>query len=270
MLKEKLAKDSQDKEVLEGVLQNEEQRLQELEEKVATEQNAHEEAVKGLGENEKMSINLTKALHSYFILWLSAEREALEDTKQRLHSEEETSNELRILLAAEREAHEVTRCLIAVDWVLDRSDILLSENVIGVAGWGRVMEGTFRGCKVAVKQIHELILSPYNRRLFEREMTIASRCRHPCLLQFIGATNDDQSPLFLTELLDTSLRAVLHERALKPAEITAIALDVAKALNYLHLNQPTPIIHRDISSANVLLWKHWYLLAWESIGLRHC
>ena len=86
-------------------------------------------------------------------------------------------------------------------------------------------------------------------------MTIASRCRHPCLLQFIGATNDDQSPLFVTELLDTSLRAVLHERALEPAETTAIALDVARALNYLHLNQPTPIIHRDISSANVLLWK---------------
>ena len=33
----------------------------------------------------------------------------------------------------------------------------------------------------------------------------------------------------------------------------AISLDVALGLNYLHLIQPDPIVHRDISSANVLL-----------------
>ena len=33
----------------------------------------------------------------------------------------------------------------------------------------------------------------------------------------------------------------------------AIGLDVACGLNYLHLIQPDPIVHRDISSANVLL-----------------
>ena len=36
-------------------------------------------------------------------------------------------------------------------------------------------------------------------------------------------------------------------------QINSISLDVARALNYLHLMQPSPIIHRDISSANVLL-----------------
>ncbi|KAJ7375528.1 hypothetical protein OS493_040618, partial [Desmophyllum pertusum] len=46
----------------------------------------------------------------------------------------------------------------------------LSANSLGVGAWGKVYEGTFRGCQVAVKQIHELILSPHNRRLFEREM----------------------------------------------------------------------------------------------------
>ncbi|KAJ7374740.1 hypothetical protein OS493_005087 [Desmophyllum pertusum] len=86
-------------------------------------------------------------------------------------------------------------------------------------------------------------------------MSIASCCRHPNLLQFIGATNDDGSPLFVTELLDTSLRYVLTRRALKHDEIVSLALDVAKGLNYLHLNKPLPIIHRDISSANVLLWR---------------
>ena len=141
------------------------------------------------------------------------------------------------------------------DWIIQREEVVLSERVLGRGGWGKVFEGKFRSCQVAVKKIHELILSQYNRRLFEREINIASCCRHPNLLQFIGATNDDGSPLFVTELLDTSLRHKLTSRALKHEEIVILALDVAKGLNYLHLNRPLPIIHRDISSANVLLWR---------------
>jgi len=118
-----------------------------------------------------------------------------------------------------------------------------------------VRQGTFRGCHVAVKEIHELILSSHNRRLFEREMSIASCCRHPNLLQFIGATNDNGSPLFVTEMLDTSLRCLVLQGELNHEEIVSLALDVAKGLNYLHLHWPRPIIHRDISSANVLLWR---------------
>ena len=34
-----------------------------------------------------------------------------------------------------------------------------------------------------------------------------------------------------------------------------LALDVAIALNYLHLNESFPITHGDISSFNVLLWR---------------
>ena len=141
------------------------------------------------------------------------------------------------------------------DWIISRDEIEVSEGrSLGTGGWGVVKEGKFRGCQVAVKQIHELILSPHNRRLFMREMSIASRCRHPCLLQFVGATNDDGVPLFVTELMDISLRDLLEKQPLSKADIVTIALDVTRALNYLHLNKP-PIIHRDISSANVLLWR---------------
>ena len=141
------------------------------------------------------------------------------------------------------------------DWILLRKEVTLGRKVLGKGAWGIVNEGMFRGCKVAVKKIHDLILSDLNRRLFEREMNIASRCRHPNLLQFIGATNDDGSPLFVTELLDTCLRRLLSERELTPKEVLNLTLDIAKGLNYLHLMKPLPIIHRDISSANVLLWR---------------
>ena len=141
------------------------------------------------------------------------------------------------------------------DWIVCRDEVQMTRKCLGKGGWGKVVLGTFRGCKVAVKKIHEEILSTYNRRMFEREMSIASRCRHPCLLQFIGATNDDEIPLFITELLDTSLRALLRQRQLEKAEKSIISLDVSLALNYLHNMKPSPIIHRDVSSANVLLWR---------------
>ena len=40
---------------------------------------------------------------------------------------------------------------------------------------------------------------------------------------------------------------------MKQPQILDISQNVASALNYLHLSKPNPIIHRDISSPNVLL-----------------
>ena len=193
---------------------------------------------------------------------LRQKRNQLKDVRRQLHetNEEFTSLEHEIdeletsLSAAQRALNERSRPQTP-DWVIPRDQIQLTDKCLGKGGWGSVIEGKYCGCAVAVKQIHELILSDHNRRLFEREMSIAARCRHPCMLQFIGATNDEESPLFVTELMQSSLRALLEQRRLSSLEVCVISLDVARALNYLHLQKPSPIIHRDISSANVLLWR---------------
>ena len=172
-----------------------------------------------------------------------------------LRAKQQEIKELETSLSAARRALKERSRHQTPDWVIPRDQIQLTDKCLGKGGWGRVIEGKYCGCAVAVKQIHELILSDHNRRLFEREMSIAARCRHPCLLQFIGATNDEGSPLFVTELMESSLRALLEQRPLSSLEVSVISLDVARALNYLHLKKPSPIIHRDISSANVLLWR---------------
>ena len=141
------------------------------------------------------------------------------------------------------------------DWVISRVDIQLTGKSLGVGGWGEVFEGRYCGCSVAVKRILEEINSSHNQSLFQREIDIASRCRHPCLLQFIGATYDEEIPLFVTELMESNLRELLGQRPLSHKEITVISLDVARALNYLHQKKPFPIFHRDVSSGNVLLWR---------------
>ena len=137
-------------------------------------------------------------------------------------------------------------------WVVDRREINLSDKELGRGAYGWVKEGTFRGCKVAVKCLHNELISDYNLHVFDREMTMAARCRHPNLLQFIGATNEGV-PLIVTEIMHTSLRKKLERGEVSGEHIINISIGVACGLNYLHKTTPSPILHRDVSSANVLL-----------------
>ena len=114
---------------------------------------------------------------------------------------------------------------------------------------------------MAAKCVHNQIVSQRNIQLFKREMDMAARIRHPNLLLFIGATLEGEM-VILTELMPTSLRRELQrECQLSPTLTISIGLDVARALNYLHQKRPHPLIHRDISSANILLERlingHW-------------
>ena len=179
----------------------------------------------------------------------------LRQNRQLLENCQEQVTTLRSsLLTAQRTINEL-RHQEPCEWVIPRNEIQITDKCLGTGGWGSVYEGTYCGCTVAVKQIHDLIVSPHNIRLFEREMNIASKCHYPHLLQFIGATNDEGNPLFVTELMEKSLRDLLKQRQLSEREIAVISLDVACGLNYLHQKKPAPIIHRDVSSANVLLWR---------------
>ena len=186
---------------------------------------------------------------------LQEKNEEFISLERQLRAKQLEIDELKTSLSAAQMALNERSRRQTPNWLIPRDQIQLTDKCLGKGGWGSVIEGKYCGCAVAVKQIHELILSDHNRRLFEREMSIAARCRHPCLLQFIGATNDEGSPLFVTELMESSLRALLEQRPLSSLEVSVISLDVARALNYLHLKKPSPIIHRDISSANVLLWR---------------
>ncbi|XP_011405237.2 PREDICTED: uncharacterized protein LOC105313472 [Amphimedon queenslandica] len=137
-------------------------------------------------------------------------------------------------------------------WVINKDEVTLTKEELGRGSYAVVTVGIFRGLTVAVKSLHNIIISDYNLGIFSREMSVASRVRHPNLVQFIGATKVG-NPLILTELMSTSLNQELHRNRLTNQQILSIAQDVALGLNYLHLFKPQPIIHRDVSSPNVLL-----------------
>ena len=139
-------------------------------------------------------------------------------------------------------------------WELPREDVHISQTILGTGGWGYVARGTFQGQVVAVKCLHRGIFSPQNEGRVRREISIMAQVRHPNLLLLIGAvlTTEGVGPLIVTELLDRSLRSAYEEGILEERCKISILRDVASALTYLHSHR-TPIIHRDVSSANVLL-----------------
>ena len=139
-------------------------------------------------------------------------------------------------------------------WELPREQVHISQTILGTGGWGYVARGTFQGQAVAVKCLHRGILSPQNEGRLRREISIMSQVRHPNLLLLIGAvlTAEGTGPLIVTELLDRSLRSAYEEGLLEERSKVPVLRDVSSALTYLH-SHCTPIIHRDVSSANVLL-----------------
>ena len=193
----------------------------------------------------------------------SREREYQERERQLQQSREREQNLQQQLQQAQQQSQERERRLQQQlrerdrqeresSWVVHRNDVIMTDKVLGRGGWGEVRVAHFHGLDVAAKVLHDTIISDYNVSLFAREMNIASKIRHPNLLQFIGATREG-NPIILTELMPTSLRKELETGGLAYPAILSISLDVACALNYLHLFKPHPILHRDVSSANVLL-----------------
>ena len=246
---------------LQEMQQREENSQRQLQEMQQREENSQRElqqreeiSQRRLTEMQRQQQNLQRQLRE-MQQRLENSQQQVSTLERQLRGKDQEVNELELSLSLAQQTISEQRRQETCDWVISRNEIQMTENCLGRGGWGSVNEGTYCGCTVAVKQIHDLILSPHNRLLFEREMNIASACRHPCLLQFIGATNDEGTPLFVTELMEMSLRALLAQRQLSETEITVISLDVARALNYLHQKKPHPIIHRDVSSANVLLWR---------------
>ena len=92
-------------------------------------------------------------------------------------------------------------------------------------------------------------------RRFEEECLIHSQLRHPNIVQFLGVHFQQgvRAPILVMEFLPTNLTSHIEQYNILPTDVNCSILhDVALALRYLHSQTP-PIIHRDLSSNNILL-----------------
>ena len=182
---------------------------------------------------------------------------ALHDLQQAQVRVSELQGRLDVVEQRERERQVVLEQAAAAEsrgpsWIVRRDELEVTEQEIGCGGWGKVKVAKL---KVAAKILHSQLTYDFYQQLFRREMDMAARISHPNLLRFLGARLEGGMAI-LTEFMPTSLRELVtsrqHQR-LPKEHILSIATDVASALNYLHSLLPEPIIHRDLSSGNVLL-----------------
>ena len=259
-------------EELEQRIREMEMRMREVEEGARDSEERANMAERRLGESERRAGEAERRLQERVNVAErrtgAAERRSQESERRVNEAERRAGEAERRLGESERRAEEAERrCQqlqeraaqfedrlhqLETQWVVRREEIQLTGPELGRGGWATVSVATFRGMQVAAKSIHRQIISQHNERLFKREMNMAARIRHPNLVQFVGATLEGEM-IILTELMPTSLRRELERDYMSPTLVMSIGLDVARALNYLHQMQPDPIIHRDISSANVLL-----------------
>ncbi|GBG61275.1 hypothetical protein CBR_g19807 [Chara braunii] len=133
-------------------------------------------------------------------------------------------------------------------------------ELLGRGGFGSVYKGVIKGSNctrwVAVK-----VLSSNSRqgiRELVKEIQILPNLHHRHLVSLIGYCNEATCQALVYEYIPNgTLNDHLHCRGgLAPLtwrQRLAIALDVARALSYLHLHVSPAIVHRDIKPSNVLL-----------------
>ena len=136
---------------------------------------------------------------------------------------------------------------------------------LGNGSFGVVDELYVQGTLCAAKQLHESLLDPRTQGVdrvisrFVEECRIMASVRHPNIVQFLGLHifPNRSYPTLVMEQLAMSLEDLLSE-ADKKKELLPLSLkvsilsDAAKGLVYLHNHKPQ-IIHRDLTSRNVLL-----------------
>ena len=146
---------------------------------------------------------------------------------------------------------------------------LFKDQTLGIGSYGKVCRAKCDNLPCAAKLIHETLFDPsmlelvapqrehrLPMRRFEKECEFLSSLRHPNIVQYLGMYQDSDTglPAILMELMDDSLTHFL-ENFPRPQPIpyhiqVNVCHDIVLALSFLHSND---IIHRDLSSNNVLL-----------------
>ena len=153
---------------------------------------------------------------------------------------------------------------------------LVLENVLysnteelGRGAYGKVFVVKYLGLSCAAKEIHPLLVDGVGAEEkkaikdgFLQECLHSSTIRHPNIVLFMGVYYSTQStatdlPVMVMELLNTGLTSFIerNQSNIVLQQKLSILYDVSLGLNYLHGRRPV-VIHRDLSSNNVLLTSH--------------
>ncbi|KAG7588587.1 Protein kinase-like domain superfamily [Arabidopsis suecica] len=140
---------------------------------------------------------------------------------------------------------------------------------IGSGGYGDVYKGVLRdGTVAAIKKLHMLNDNASNQkheeRSFRLEVDLLSRLQCPYLVELLGYCADQNHRILIFEYMPNgTVEHHLHDHNCKNLKDQSqpldwgtrlrIALDCARALEFLHENTVSTVIHRNFKCTNILL-----------------
>ncbi|XP_065913272.1 uncharacterized protein [Dysidea avara] len=136
---------------------------------------------------------------------------------------------------------------------------------IGSGAYGRVIEVNVHSTLCAAKEIHSNLVNVSSteftatKQKFLDECHISSRIHHPNVVHVLGIyqpTPEAKLPWLVMEMMECSLTGFLekYKKEKVPVHVKlSMLLDVSQGLEFLHGQD---IVHRDLSSNNVLLTKY--------------
>ncbi|KAI3460103.1 hypothetical protein Pfo_016766 [Paulownia fortunei] len=149
---------------------------------------------------------------------------------------------------------------IVYEHILEATENFDSRHVIGVGGCGTVYRAELSdGQVVAVKKLHASEGGHGNDlKAFTSEVVTLTEIRHRNIIRLYGFCSHVQHSFLVYEFLEGGSLASILENDEKAKEFewnkrVRLVKGVADGLSYMHHDVSPPIVHRDISSKNILL-----------------
>ncbi|CAO2208966.1 unnamed protein product [Urochloa humidicola] len=139
------------------------------------------------------------------------------------------------------------------------TDNFSDRYIIGSGGFGIVYKAQLQGGRlVAVKKLRPTEEGIRDEKRFLSEIEVLTKIRHRSIVKLYGFCSHPRFKFLVYDYIERGTLHVILEnedfaKGLDWQKRVAIARDVAQAIYYLHHECNPPIIHRDITSNNILL-----------------
>jgi tRNA A-37 threonylcarbamoyl transferase component Bud32 len=148
---------------------------------------------------------------------------------------------------------------MAFEDIINATESFDENHCIGEGSYGRVYKAELQdGQVVAVKKLHAGDEEAHDEERFQHEIEMLTKIRQRSIVKLYGYCSHPRYRFLVCQFIERgNLASILSDTELSIQfhwqRRTTLIRDVAQAISYLHHDVHPPIIHRDITSRNILL-----------------